>query len=333
MKRGSAPVGVAVLAAMIELFGFARQAFAVPIPFKNCGSPTDIVSVQKMNASIWPPVGTPAPLQATAVYDAATGELTSLTIDLLLGQDWVFQTGNLAAPIVGGFVALPSSIPLTLVSPTLPLPAGPTSNTRVFTSSNPGSLPVTIQSNATIGQSITSVNATLTLTHNGTPGFPVPPSAGTYQATVQANESDGQEIFCFTFSLPNISFVETATTSITLSSSTNPAVAGQAVTFTAAVISSSGTPTGEVNFNDGATLLGTAAVDASGRAALSSSLAAGTHDLTATFNGSGGFAGSTSTSSVLVQTMTVPTPALDERALLMLAVVLAGIGALVLPRS
>src|SRR5579872_735770 len=305
-NRGFASVALAVLAGMIELVGFAGHAFAVPIPFKNCGSPTDIISIQRMNASIWPPAGTPAPLQATAIYDPATGDLSTLTIDLLLGTDWTFETGNLAAPVAGGFVALPSSIPLTLVSPTLPFPAGPTNMTQVFTSSNPGSQPVTIQTSASVAQSITSVNATLTLTYNGTSGFPVPPSAGLYEATVQANESGGQEIFCATFSLPDFSFVEIPATSTTLSSSVNPSLLGQPVAFDATVSSASGTPAGIVTFMDGTSLLGTAAVDASGHSTFTASLAAGTHNLTATFAGNGGFAGSTSTSSVLVQTVVIP---------------------------
>lgn len=309
----------------------AHTAFAVPIPFKNCGSPKDILSVQKMFASIWPPVGTPAPLQATALYDSATGNLNSLTIDLFLGPEWVFQTGNLAAPVVAGFVALPTSIPLTLVSPTLPIPAGPVGNTQTLTSSNPGSQPVTIQSNVAIGQSIPSVNATLTLTYNGSPGFPVPSStAGTYTASVRAASGSGPEIFCVTFSLINLSFVEDATTSTALSSSLNPSASGQPVTFTATVTSPNGTPAGNVTFFDGATSLGTAAVDASGNAAFTIPLAAGTHNMSATFNGSGGFAGSTSTSAVLVQTVIVPTPALDGPALFLLAIALAAVGALLL---
>ena len=329
MKSRSA----SVLFALVALVGFARQGFALPVPWRNCGSATDIISVSKLAASIWPPMGTPAPIQAMPIYDPRTGNLSSLTIDLLLGSQWVFETGNLAAPLVGGFVALPSSIPLALVSPTLPIPAGPTNITQTFTSPNAGSQPITIQSTANISQSITSVNATLSLSSDGNSGFAVPVSAGTSEAIVRANESDGQEIFCFDITLSALSFVEAPATSTSLSSSLDPSAAGEPVTFTAAVTSSAGTPAGDVSFNDGATLLGTTPVDASGHAVLSSSLAAGTHDLTATFNGSGGFAGSTSASSVLVQTVVIPTPALDERALLLLAFALAAIGALVLRRS
>jgi hypothetical protein len=289
------------------------------------------VSVQSLLASVWPPQGTPAPVQAIPTYDPS-GALSKLTINLFYGQEWVFESGNLAAPVIGGFVALPASIPLTLVSPTRPIAAGPTNAMQTFTSSNPGSLPVTLQSRSTISQSIASINATLALTDNGISGFPVPPSTGPYQATVQASDNTGQEIFCASFSLANLSFVETPASSITLSSSLNPAVAGQAITLTATVTSNSGVPAGNVEFDDGTTVLGTAPVDA-GHAALTTPLSAGTHNLTATFNGTGGFAGSTSTSPVVVQTMILPTPTLDDRALLMLAIALSFVGAIMLRRS
>jgi hypothetical protein len=68
------------------------------------------------------------------------------------------------------------------------------------------------------------------------------------------------------------------------------------------VSSSSGTPTGTVTFLDGATNLGSSTIDASGFAALSvSTLSAGTHNVTAQYNGSSTFSGSTS--SVRVQTV------------------------------
>ncbi len=93
-----------------------------------------------------------------------------------------------------------------------------------------------------------------------------------------------------------------AATSTALTSSPNPSTYGQSVGFTAFVSSSSGTPTGTVTFLDGATNLGSSTIDASGFAALSvSTLSAGTHNVTAQYNGSSTFSGSTS--SVRVQTV------------------------------
>jgi Bacterial Ig-like domain (group 3) len=90
----------------------------------------------------------------------------------------------------------------------------------------------------------------------------------------------------------NASSISTTTA---LASSPNPSTYGQSVGFTAFVSSSSGTPTGTVIFRDGATTLGSSALDAGGFATLSvSSLSAGTHTVTAQYNGDSTFSGSTS---------------------------------------
>jgi Bacterial Ig-like domain (group 3)/FG-GAP-like repeat/FG-GAP repeat len=80
----------------------------------------------------------------------------------------------------------------------------------------------------------------------------------------------------------------------TLSSSPNPSVVGQSVTLTTSVTSPKATPTGTVNFSDGATLLGNSSLN-NGIASFNvSSLNAGTHSLTAAYLGSGSFYPSTS---------------------------------------
>ncbi|MGO8794334.1 MAG: Ig-like domain repeat protein [Candidatus Sulfotelmatobacter sp.] len=89
----------------------------------------------------------------------------------------------------------------------------------------------------------------------------------------------------------------TTPSATTLISSPNPSVYGQSVTLTASVTSSSGTPTGSVLFTDTSTstTLGSATL-LSGTASLAvSSLAAGTHAITAAYQGSSTFSGSTST--------------------------------------
>src|SRR5262249_5652605 len=78
------------------------------------------------------------------------------------------------------------------------------------------------------------------------------------------------------------------TTTLTTSSAT--AIAGQGVLLTATVSSRAGVPTGTVTFRDGATVLGTAPVDAAGQATLTVSLGLGDHALTASFAGAGGLA-------------------------------------------
>jgi hypothetical protein len=89
--------------------------------------------------------------------------------------------------------------------------------------------------------------------------------------------------------------VSKAGTSVALASSANPSTVGQAVTFTATVTAAtSGTPTGTVTFKDGTTKLGTGKL-AGGKATFTTStLAHGSHSITAVYGGSANYNGSTS---------------------------------------
>lgn len=92
--------------------------------------------------------------------------------------------------------------------------------------------------------------------------------------------------------------VNQANTTITINTSPNPSAAGQAVVLishVSAVPPATGTPTGSVIFYDGSMVLGSAPVDVNGNAVLSvSTLAAGSHELTAHYQGSSLFNASTS---------------------------------------
>jgi hypothetical protein len=80
----------------------------------------------------------------------------------------------------------------------------------------------------------------------------------------------------------------------TLTSSLNPAMAGQSVTFTAQLSAVSGTPTGAIQFLDGANLLSTQTVSSTGSASFStSSLTVGSHTITANYQPTGEFGAST----------------------------------------
>ena len=82
-------------------------------------------------------------------------------------------------------------------------------------------------------------------------------------------------------------------TTTSLNSSLNPSVLGQAVTFTASV-SGAATPTGSVQFFDGATSLGTVPLSGASAALTTSALAVGTHPITAVYSGDIDDPGSTS---------------------------------------
>src|SRR3989441_1693970 len=84
------------------------------------------------------------------------------------------------------------------------------------------------------------------------------------------------------------------TTTTNVASNNNPSTFGAGVTFTATV-AGSGVPTGAVTFMDGTTTLGSALLNVSGQATLTTSvLAAGTHSITAVYGADSTFNGSTS---------------------------------------
>ena len=137
-------------------------------------------------------------------------------------------------------------------------------------------------SSATVTTDVSGVATAPTFTANGI--------AGTYNVTATLVGTS----LTATFSLKN-----TASTSTAVSSSLNPSLLGQSVTFTATVISAGGTPTGTVQFKDGVNNLGIpVTLNGSGQATLTtSSLTAGTHTITAVYSGDALFGGSTGTLS------------------------------------
>jgi len=97
---------------------------------------------------------------------------------------------------------------------------------------------------------------------------------------------------CTDFALDTVAITTPAATATTLAASVNPSVFGQAVVFTATV--SPNTATGTVTFKDGGVVLGTSTL-VSGKAPLTStSLAPGSHSITAAYSGSTAFLSSTS---------------------------------------
>ena len=90
--------------------------------------------------------------------------------------------------------------------------------------------------------------------------------------------------------------------SLAMSSSSNPSVSGQSITFTATVspvAPATGVPTGTISFLDGTTVLGHQALS-NGHAAFSTSgLAIGSQDITASYSGNSSFAATSS--SALIQ--------------------------------
>jgi hypothetical protein len=107
-----------------------------------------------------------------------------------------------------------------------------------------------------------------------------------------------------------------ASTSTAVVSSDLSTSSGESVTFTATVTVTppgAGAPTGQVQFLDGSTQIGSSALNGSGVATMStSSLAAGSHTISAVYAGSTNFAGSTS--SGIIQVVAAAAPAASNDA-------------------
>ena len=86
---------------------------------------------------------------------------------------------------------------------------------------------------------------------------------------------------------------------IALQSSANPALVQSSITLTATVSFGGGIPTGTVSFLDGTTVLGSGTITAGVATLTTSSLAAGSHSITAVYSGDANFV--TITSTVLTQ--------------------------------
>jgi len=97
--------------------------------------------------------------------------------------------------------------------------------------------------------------------------------------------------------------VKKATVTV-VSSSVNPSVSSQSVTFTATVtatVAGGGIPTGTVTFKDGATTLGSVALSSGSASLKTAALSTGKHNITVVYSGTTTFM--TSTSAILVQTV------------------------------
>jgi hypothetical protein len=96
--------------------------------------------------------------------------------------------------------------------------------------------------------------------------------------------------------------VNGASTTTAVGSSANPSTFGQAVTLSATIQTAfGGSATGTITFLDGTTSLGTATVSSNAAQLSLSSLSAGSHSITAKYNGDANFSGSTS--AALAQTV------------------------------
>ncbi len=234
----------------------------------------------------------------TAVYSGDSNYGGSQgTMDQTVQSDQIATTTTLtssANPSVFG-----QSVTFTATEKPNPSAGGNSGGTVTFTdgSTTLGTIDLNSQGIATFTTATLAVAShTITATYNGNQYY-----LGSYASLTQVVNQDG--------------------TTTTVSSSVNPSVYGQMVTFTATVAAASpgsGTPTGTVTFTDGGTTLGTGNLNSAGQATwtTTSPLSVDTHTITATYNGDTNFTTSYGTlSQVVKQASTTTTLSSDDNPL------------------
>jgi hypothetical protein len=186
-------------------------------------------------------------------------------------------------------------------------PAITSANNTTFTIGTNGSFAITSTGSPTPAISeVGALPSGVTITDNGNgtatlSGKPALGSVGSYPITVTANNGvspNATQSFTLT-----VAKAETQTNAVT--SSVNPSLLSQQITFTtkvAAKAPATGTPTGTVDFYDGTTKIGSGTLNNAGTATFTtSSLAVGSHSITAVYEGDSNFKGSDSSTAPLVQ--------------------------------
>ena len=215
----------------------------------------------------------------------------------------------------------PSSVPLTQN-----VLAASATATILVSSVNPSTVGQAVTFTATVSSGGGTPTGTITFKDGGTTLATVPLSGVTASFTTSSLTAGSHSITAVysgdvsntsSTSSPTIQNVGAVTTATTLSSSANPSTVGQAVTFTATVSSGGGTPAGTVTFADRGATLGTAMTVSGVATFTTSSLATGTHAITASYAGGASFAASTS--AVLNQAVNVPADSIRLRQMQLVA--------------
>jgi uncharacterized delta-60 repeat protein len=268
-------------------------------------------SLLTLTATVAPQAGAPIPTGTVTFYDGttvlgakaldATGKAVFSSAKLAVGAHSLHatysgdtaslgsQSTNLAVNVTAARTGIVLSAPATPV-----LLGQPVTLTATVRALNGGSTPTGtmtfMEGTRVLGTAVIDSHgqAKLTLT-NLSVGIHVVVANYTGPVSWQASSSGAARI--------TVTSVSRAATTTTLSSSVAVPVAGQDQTLTAVVSGPAGrgVPTGRVYFYDNLTLIGSALLDATGRARLTVRLAVGWHPLRAVYPGSTLFLSSKST--------------------------------------
>ena len=225
----------------------------------------------------------------TAIYagDNSNGAATSAAITQTVNKTQTSTTVR-AAPnpgIAGAPVAISATVKVVTGSAT-------TTGAVTFTDTFNGST-VTLN-----GGAVQLVSGAATINPVLTPGL---------HSIVATYAGDSNDDVSTSAALPLT--INQATTQTVVTATPNPALVGATVTFTAKVTGNGGTPSGTITFSANGTQIGTpATVDGTGSATITSStLAAGSYTVLATYSGDANDLGSTGTGSPQLIVGKIPT--------------------------
>ncbi len=186
-----------------------------------------------------------------------------------------------------------------------------TTTTTVFSAQNPSSFGQSVTFTAIVAPQFSGTPTGSVTFYNGTVSIKWAPLVGGMASFTTTKLAAGiasitavyspTGSFLTSTSAPLSQVVNQASTTTTLASSLNPSSAGQSVTFTATIVPQfGGTVNGTVTFQDGATTLGTVNVGGGEAKFTTKPLSSGTHNITATYNGTASF---NTSSALLTQTV------------------------------
>ena len=185
------------------------------------------------------------------------------------------QTLQVDAAATGNYNAASKQVTLVVDKATATLAWAPGTLSQIYDGSVKTVVATTTPSGLTVNYSFTGT----------------PQNVSTYPVTATINDINYQG------SLNGILEIISPATNTVVSSSLNPSVYGQSVTFTATITSLGGTPdNATVTFKDGGSTIGTSTSSAGTAFFATSTLNAGTHSITAEYAGAGIFNPSTSVS-------------------------------------
>ncbi|HEV7766444.1 MAG TPA: Ig-like domain repeat protein, partial [Thermoanaerobaculia bacterium] len=280
--------------------GQTVSAAATTTTLGSSAAPSTFGQSVILSATVASPAGTPT---GTVVF--ADGATAFGTVTLAGGiAQWTTSALTVGSHLVSATYSGDSNAQPSFATFTQIVDGAP-STISLASSMNPAPFGTTLSLTATVASTVALTGGTVTFHDGATLLGTVPLTGNSATLSIGSARDPGVYLLRATYSgtgthapspVEEISqTIDPATTSVTLTSSTNPSAVSATVQFTATVTSVTGVvPTGTVTFFDGAANLGSAPLSGGVATLSTAALAAGDHPITAAYSGSAHMLGSTS---------------------------------------